>query len=200
MFRNGVDGAKDMLALIDKVWCLANHSKERFLRSLVPYIPLCFTPNKISWSRIFSAIGIIVMLVWYEDCRVYGIIPLFIIAIIGDIFDGAIARERGIETTHGAFLDRSGDKLLICPIILRLFWTYHPIFVFVMVLAEIVAWFMLQGKESEWLAKYKMAAESTGILILLFLPSLTVWALGTFVSSMVLGVMSFISGVKSRTA
>lgn len=199
MFRNGVNGAKDILGLIDRAWCWMNNSKERLLRSLVSYIPLCITPNRISWSRIFSAIDIIAMLVWYEDCRRY-ISVLFVIAIIGDIFDGPIARERKIETTHGAFLDRSGDKLLVCPIILRLFWMYHPIFVFVMVLAEIVAWFMLQGKESEWLAKYKMAAESTGILILLFLPSLTVWALGAFVSSMVLGAMSFISGVKSRTA
>jgi len=199
MFRNGVSGAKDILGLIDKAWRWMNNSKEKFLCSLVPHIPICITPDGISWSRILSAVAIAIMLFWYEDCRWY-IIVLFIVAIIGDVFDGPIARYRDIETPTGALLDRAGDKLLVCPMILRLLWIYHPMFAIGMVIAEAVALLALKGRESEWLAKYKMAAESIGVLILLFLPFRVTWAFSAFVASMGIGLLSIISGARSRTA
>jgi len=191
--------ASDLLWLIDKAWCWVNDSKERFLRSFVPHIPLWITPNGISISRILSAVLIACMLFRYEALRGW-IVLIFVIAIIGDVFDGPIARERGIATPTGAVLDRISDKLLVCPMIVHLLWSYHPWLATIMVIVESLSFVILQDRTSEWLAKYKMAAEAIGILILLLFPSLVTWAFGAFVSSLVLGGMSFIGGMRSRAA
>lgn len=193
------EGARDLLELIDKAWCWVNDGKERFFRFFVPYIPWWITPNGISISRILSAVLIACMLFRYETFRGW-IIFLFVIAIIGDLFDGPIARERGIVTATGAGLDRISDKLLVCPMIVRLLWSYHPWLATIMVIVESLSFVILQNRTSEWLAKYKMAAEAIGILILLLFPPLVTWAFGAFVSSLVLGSMSFIGGMRSRAA
>lgn len=189
MFRNG-------FGAVDRAWRWLNETKEKFLLDLVEHIPSWITPNLLSWGRIVFASAILVMLFWYPRLRV-PIIICFIVAVVGDILDGPIARRRGQETEEGALLDRLGDKLLICPMVVRLLWQYHPLLGAIVVVSEVFSIplavsAMTRGvpTESNWLAKWKMAAQSIGVIIMLFLPQRTTWAFGAFVASLPLGAGS----------
>lgn len=181
---------------LDRLWQGINQGKERHLVKLAKRLPLWVTPNLLSWVRIGLASAILVMLFYYHTLRGL-IIACFLIAIISDTLDGRIARLRGQETEEGALLDRLGDKLLVCPMVVRLLWQYHPLLASVVVVGEIFSISLAISAmarqveiKSNWLGQWKMVSQSTGIIILLVLPHRTTWAFGAFVASLPLGAAS----------
>ena len=74
----------------------------------------------ITYVRIL-AIPVIVLLLLHDDpTRSWLAGWIFILAIVGDFFDGYLARRMGLQSTLGAFLDPLADKLLVGTILIML--------------------------------------------------------------------------------
>jgi len=174
---NGLNGVKTELKWIEWVWWKFNRLRDEMLMFLSrEYIPAVFTPNRLSFFRVGLAGIIFLMLFHYNQCRRW-IIGLFICSVITDIFDGPLARVRGLETREGAFLDRISDKLLICPLVFRLLWESDKLLVGILVGSEffsaalaIVAMKRNLPVKSNWYGKWKMAFQSIGVIVLLIFP------------------------------
>ena len=67
-------------------------------------------PNALSLSRV--ALGIAVFLVVLTGERVNALL-LFVVGVVTDVADGALARRTTSATSFGAFLDPLGDKVLV---------------------------------------------------------------------------------------
>ncbi|OGF71082.1 hypothetical protein A3B18_04010 [Candidatus Giovannonibacteria bacterium RIFCSPLOWO2_01_FULL_46_13] len=96
-----------MEALFNYGWAL----KESYLRELVRFLPSWVTANHITYLRILVA-----SCVWY--LYVTGLAPRLIpllvcFAVMSDLFDGPLARERKQESACGANIDPIADKLII---------------------------------------------------------------------------------------
>jgi phosphatidylglycerophosphate synthase len=81
-------------------------------------IPSWITPNHLTLAHILLSIPMVlgIMIHWYWTAGI-----LFAIGGICDIFDGALARARGIKTETGAFLDPLADKMMnVCALLA--FW------------------------------------------------------------------------------
>jgi len=183
-------------AWLDRFWQWFNSGKEKHLASLARRLPWWITPNLLSWARIGLASAIFVMLFYYPKLRGW-IIVSFVAAAVSDILDGPIARCRSQETDEGALLDRLGDKLLICPMVVALLWQYHPLLACTVVVTEIFSISLAISAmtrhvdiKSNWLAAWKMAAQGIGVIILLTLPHRMTWAFGAFIASLPLGAAS----------
>ncbi|MEW6096433.1 MAG: CDP-diacylglycerol--glycerol-3-phosphate 3-phosphatidyltransferase [bacterium] len=68
--------------------------------------------NKLTLCRIILVPFFVVFLAYDNVYTCYLSLLIFIIAAITDIYDGKIARERGLETTFGKFADPLADKIL----------------------------------------------------------------------------------------
>lgn len=70
--------------------------------------------NKLTLFRIILVPFFVVFLAYDNVYTYYLSLLVFIIAAITDIYDGKIARARGLETTWGKFADPLADKILVC--------------------------------------------------------------------------------------
>lgn len=70
-------------------------------------------PNSITVGRV--ALVPVFLILAYGDARAsaVGAFAVFFVASVSDYIDGRIARERGLESRLGAFLDPLADKLLV---------------------------------------------------------------------------------------
>jgi|AGTN01.2.fsa_nt_gi CDP-diacylglycerol--glycerol-3-phosphate 3-phosphatidyltransferase len=99
-------------------------------------------PNKLTLLRIILVPVFIVFfylrdaLPWWN----YYAALVFVGASLTDLFDGAIARKRGIVTNFGKLIDPMADKLLVCSalILLTAFGWVHEVLVIIMVAREFV--------------------------------------------------------------
>lgn len=181
--------ASSVFKIVDLIWCGVDGAKEKALEPLIERIPICITPNFLSWLRIALALCIAIML-FQRDIFKGVIVVYFVVAAFSDILDGQIARKRKMETDEGAFLDRLGDKLLICPLIVCFFWRYY-ILVSLIVVVEFLSLFVLVSTESNQPAKWKMAAEGIGIIMILLFPEKIAWARVPLICALVFGALSF---------
>lgn len=70
-------------------------------------------PNKLTVSRVILApLFLAAMLITAIPFNFSIALILFIVASLTDLFDGKIARKRGLITTFGKFLDPIADKML----------------------------------------------------------------------------------------
>lgn len=199
-------GVKNALRLIDRVCGWIDDVRERMVGPVAKHVRADF----LSGLKVALALAILAMLsvMAFKYLPFEGmIIASFIIAIVSDIFDGPIARVTGGATTKGAFLDRLGDKLLVCAIVGALLWGHNrALVVFVMASEFISISFAVLGiragvpTDSEWLGKWKMVSQAIGILILFFLPRKVGWAVWAFVVSLALGAASFWQQLKRAYA
>jgi len=71
-------------------------------------------PNKLSLTRILLVpVCILFLLVDIIPCNYFIALVVFAAASLTDLFDGKIARKRGLVTDMGKFLDPLADKLLV---------------------------------------------------------------------------------------
>lgn len=69
-------------------------------------------PNKLTIIRIILTPIFMLTLVWEFPFHYLVSLIIFIVASLTDMFDGKIARERGLVTDFGKFLDPLADKML----------------------------------------------------------------------------------------
>ena len=69
-------------------------------------------PNKLTVLRIILTPLFMLTLVWSFPFHYFVSLLIFIGASLTDLFDGKIARERGLVTNFGKFLDPLADKML----------------------------------------------------------------------------------------
>lgn len=69
--------------------------------------------NKLTLFRIILVPFFVLFLAYNNVYTCYLSLLIFIIAAITDIYDGKIAKERGLETTFGKFADPLADKILV---------------------------------------------------------------------------------------
>jgi CDP-diacylglycerol--glycerol-3-phosphate 3-phosphatidyltransferase len=133
-------------------------------------------PNKLTLLRIalvpvFIAFFYIRMPWWN-----YWAALVFVGASLTDLFDGAIARKRGIVTSFGKLIDPMADKLLVCSalILLTALGWVHEVLVIVMVAREFVvsALRMVAAAEGKVLAadswgKAKTVVQIVGVVVVL---------------------------------
>ena len=73
--------------------------------------------NKLTLSRIFIVIPIVVLLYFQNKAFCLLATILFILGAVTDAIDGHIARKEQMVTSFGKFLDPLADKLLICSVL-----------------------------------------------------------------------------------
>ncbi len=69
-------------------------------------------PNKLTVLRIILAPLFLVLALWEFPFHYAAALIVFIAAALTDMFDGKIARARGLITNFGKFLDPLADKML----------------------------------------------------------------------------------------
>jgi len=207
MFKNGFDGIRSGFKIVDFGWEKFNKIRDRFFIFLAGrYIPRIITPNRLSWFRICLSIIIFLMLFQYSQWKGW-IIGSFIVAIITDIFDGTIARAHNLESLEGVFLDRLGDKLLGCPLVVYLVWSYDMLLSVFLVMSELLSILIAVSalrkrisaeiSHSNLFGKWKMFFQSVGIAILLIFPQEIKVATSALWFALGLGLASFIGHFQS---
>ena len=76
-------------------------------------------PNILSWSRIVSA-PVISVMYFFPGALSFVAFLLFVIAAVTDYVDGKLARDFGLTTPFGIFLDPVADKILVVVVLLTL--------------------------------------------------------------------------------
>lgn len=69
-------------------------------------------PNKLTVARIILAPLFLLLALWEFPFHYAVSLVVFIVAALTDMFDGKIARARGLITNFGKFLDPLADKML----------------------------------------------------------------------------------------
>lgn len=176
IIRNGIFGARVGFRAVDFVCCKLNKGKDWFLLRVAERIPCWISPNLLSGIRIGFAGLIIIILINFRYTGRW-VSWLFILSVVTDLIDGPIARARNCISQKGAFLDRLGDKLLVCSLIIATLWHRDKFLVAAIVGSEIISLAIAIAAirryvpaHSNWLGKWKMGAQSVGIMILLFFP------------------------------
>ena len=183
------------------------------------------TANKITMSRIFLSIIILIILLfpWHQagvDMPVYVINGnmtvelkyliaggLFIIASITDFIDGHIARKYNMVTDFGKMIDAISDKILTNTIIVVLACDnmVHPVIAVIIIARDIIvdSIKMLIGNKGKvvaaiGVAKYKTASLMVGLTLKLFydLPLSLVVSGVSDVLLIIAAILSIVSGAK----
>lgn len=189
ILKNGAYLAKGFFRLVDLVWHSVEQGKVMLLQPIVKHMPSFVAPNLLSWFRIGLAFCIAIMLFWYDTFRGV-VIACFVIAVFSDILDGEIARKHQQTTGRGAFLDRLGDKMIVCPLVICFLWRYY-VLTSLVVAVEFLSLFVLVGAESNPPAKWKMIAEGVGLIVVFLFPQKIAWARVAFICALVFGAISF---------
>ncbi|HIW73114.1 MAG TPA: CDP-diacylglycerol--glycerol-3-phosphate 3-phosphatidyltransferase [Firmicutes bacterium] len=70
------------------------------------------TPNKLTIARVILSPVVLLLLLWDFPFHHLAAMAVFGAAALTDLFDGRIARSRGLITNLGKFLDPIADKML----------------------------------------------------------------------------------------
>ena len=127
-----LDGFQAFLEKLD-------HYRDEFLFLFIkPYWPRKITPNQITWTRVFLAVLLFVLLffVGVEDNIL--IISLFCVGVLTDLFDGSVARGLNKVTEFGAMLDSTADRILILPIAVYGLFGQHKWLLLALILVEVI--------------------------------------------------------------
>ena len=69
-------------------------------------------PNRLTLARIAAVPVFLILLLWQFPFHYFAALIIFVAASLTDLFDGRIARSRGLITDFGKFLDPIADKML----------------------------------------------------------------------------------------
>ena len=69
-------------------------------------------PNRLTLARIAAVPIFLILLLWQFPFHYFAALVIFVAASLTDLFDGRIARSRGLITDFGKFLDPIADKML----------------------------------------------------------------------------------------
>ena len=92
-------------------------TKEKLLRQIVRSAPNWLHPNHLTLLRALIGLALIIGIIcrWWWVKDLWWLIPILIICLLTDLFDGVLARAQNKYTKSGALLDAVADKLVILP-------------------------------------------------------------------------------------
>lgn len=113
--------------------------------TILPFIPQWVRPNHLTLLRMLMT-PFVVWLLFIGDYALGT--PLFVIAVLTDLFDGVIARVRNQITPWGIFFDPVADKLLVGCVALTIGLRYfHPVLVFVAIALDLLPAILLLSRK-----------------------------------------------------
>lgn len=77
-------------------------------------------PNILTLARIALIVPVVALLFYWQDWARWLALVLFVGASVTDWYDGKLARERGLVSPLGRFLDPIADKLLVAAVLVML--------------------------------------------------------------------------------
>lgn len=77
-------------------------------------------PNLLTLARIILIVPVVALLFFWQDWARWLALLLFVGASVTDWYDGKLARERGLVSPLGRFLDPIADKLLVAAVLVML--------------------------------------------------------------------------------
>lgn len=123
----------------------ADQFRDRLLAPFIKnYWPRKLTPNYLTLARVVIALVLFFLLFGVKNSNGALIIPLFIIGILTDLFDGSVARTLSMETEWGKAADPIADRILIIPIAIYTILNYK------LLLAAIIVSEVINGLLSMW--------------------------------------------------
>ena len=123
----------------------ADKFRDRLVASFIQkYWPRQITPNHLTVARVGIGIVLFVLLFNFKNDNGLFIIPLFVIGILTDLFDGSVARELNMETEVGKIADPIADRILIIPIAIYTILGYQ------LLLSAIIFSEIINGLLSVW--------------------------------------------------
>jgi CDP-diacylglycerol--glycerol-3-phosphate 3-phosphatidyltransferase len=79
------------------------------------------SPNAITYAGVLIQVGVAVLIL---DGRLLAAGFVMVVAGLADVFDGAVAKARGVTGKFGAFLDSTTDRLSDALVFLPIAWLY----------------------------------------------------------------------------
>ena len=152
-----------------------NAKKDEFLFVIIKkHWPRNILPNHLTVARIIIGILLFFLLFNFRNNNGLIILPLFFVALASDLLDGAVARCFNLQSKLGEILDPIADKILIIPVAIYLLLANNKIFLFLILVIEIVnALISITAHDekifhgSNIFGKTKMVLESLVLLILM---------------------------------
>jgi CDP-diacylglycerol--glycerol-3-phosphate 3-phosphatidyltransferase len=137
---------------------------DRFLeKTLLKLIPQTVTPNQVTYLRFVLAP--VVGWLFYEEIYNWGLI-LFLLTMLTDAIDGAMARTRNQITDLGKIIDPLADKIVVAIVVVLLVLRFlTPIIGWLVVGMDILI--MLVGGYKKYMLKEEIQAEIFGKLKLI---------------------------------
>ena len=178
--RYTVSMLKEYIKTLEKGLEDLNARKDRFLYGYLEiYWPRRITPNQLSWFRVCIGILLFVLLFNFKNENGLVIFPLFLIGVLTDLLDGAVARHFNQITRLGEMLDPLADRILLIPIFIYTIIDFKTLLSCIILFEIINALISLftQGKNiffgSNIFGKTKMFLQSVVLVaILLFWPQI----------------------------
>lgn len=157
----------------------ADQYRDRVLFVFIkPFWPRFITPNLLTFTRFIISIVLFISLFLYNNDSAIFIVPLFLVGVLTDLFDGSVARGLHLESHFGAIADPIADRFLILPIAIYSLLGNNALLLLVLATLEAInAWISVVGQtrgifiESNIFGKVKMFLQSIVFLaILVFWP------------------------------
>jgi len=142
-------------------------------KTLLKFIPYSVTPNQVTYLRF-----ILTPVVGWLFCREiynWGLV-LFLLTMLTDAIDGAMARTRGQITDWGKIIDPLADKLAVGTVAVLLVvrflnWQIAGLIILVDVLIMLVGgynkYILKKGIQAEIFGKMKLITQVIGVAVLL---------------------------------
>ncbi|MFC1703113.1 CDP-alcohol phosphatidyltransferase family protein [Patescibacteria group bacterium] len=89
--------------------------KHPAVKAMMDRIPSWITPNGITYFRTLLVIPVVYLLM---QEMFFAALTMFVVSMLLDAVDGALAEARDAQSEFGAFLDPLGDKIFICTTLL----------------------------------------------------------------------------------
>jgi CDP-diacylglycerol--glycerol-3-phosphate 3-phosphatidyltransferase len=147
---------------------------DRFMeKTFLKLIPYSVTPNQVTYLRF--ALTPIVGWLFYKEIYDWGLV-LFLLTMLTDALDGAMARTRDQITDLGKIIDPVADKLAIATVAVLLIVKFlNPLIAWLIVIVDVLIMVMggykkyILGKtiQAEIFGKLKLIIQVVGIGILL---------------------------------
>jgi phosphatidylglycerophosphate synthase len=142
---------------------------DHLLKPVIKRIPPWIKPNHLSFIRAPLALPVAACL--WQGWHALAVF-LLVVAVISDILDGPMARERQEESQTGEWLDPYADKILIMGLLLIFGWKYFPTYLLTAIF--VLEFFLIIGqpikrklgksaKSNEW-GKRKMWFQSATVI------------------------------------
>ncbi len=147
---------------------------DRFLeKTLLKFIPYSVTPNQVTYLRFI--LTPVVGWLFYREIYSWGLI-LFLLTMLTDAIDGAMARTRDQITDLGKVIDPLADKLAVGTVAVLLVvrflnWQIAGLIILVDVLIMLVGgynkYILKKGIQAEIFGKMKLITQVIGVAVLL---------------------------------